>query len=299
MAKRSGGEKHPAERFVAPSSIQRGRPMWTLVDRGSVELLADSLAPVVPGFDRKGFVRRACEGLEGLGLMERGARVGEALGEALPEDFDEAGPMLAASLGPELVKTEGNGLATFFYLPHSCLVGARGVARCESGLDACYALTKRFTAEFCIRPFLVEHPEATLERLKGWTADANPHVRRLVSEGSRPRLPWGMRLRALQANPEPNLELLELLKDDPELYVRRSVANHLADVWKDHPERALSVCERWIAEAVGGGMTAEGRERRLWMVRHALRLPAKKGEAKALKLRRRAERGKGRGRGDG
>ncbi len=112
-------------------------------------------------------------------------------------------------------------------------------------MEAQYELTKRFTAEFSIRPFLERHPEATYARLEKWAHDADVHVRRLVSEGTRPRLPWGSRLRAFQKDPRPRLRLLELLKDDPELYVRRSVANNLNDIGKDHPDVLVKTCARW------------------------------------------------------
>jgi hypothetical protein len=164
-------------------------------------LLAESVVAVAPGFDADRFRRRALRGLAGLGLMQRGAHVARALAGELPAEFDEAAKVLVASFGPELSATEGNGLAPFFYLPHSCFIASRGVSCRARGLGACYELTKRFTAEFCIRPFLAAQPAETLQVLEAWTADPNPHVRRLVSEGTRPRLPWGMRLRAFQDDP--------------------------------------------------------------------------------------------------
>ena len=132
-----------------------------------------------------------------------------------------------------------------------------------------------FTAEFAIRPFLVAHTDLALDHLARWVEDPDPHVRRLVSEGTRPRLPWGGNLRAFQADPAPGLRLLERLKDDPSEYVCRSVANHLNDIAKDHPAIALTVCERWSRDA--------GPERR-WIVRHGLRALMKQGDRRALGL---------------
>lgn len=109
--------------------------------------------------------------------------------------------------------------------------------------------------------------------LRRWAADADPHVRRLVSEGTRPRLPWAPRLRRFQRDPSPVLELLELLKDDPSLYVRRSVANNLNDIGKDHPELLVEVCRRWLVGA--------SPERR-WVVERALRSLVKQGHPGAL-----------------
>jgi 3-methyladenine DNA glycosylase AlkC len=201
----------------------------------------------------------------------------------LPPDFDECGPLLVKAMGPRLVATEGNGLAPFFYLPHSCLIAREGVARFESGMAANYELTQRFSAEFSLRPFLVRHRDRTLKRLKRWARDPNPHVRRLVSEGTRPRLPWAMRLPEFQAEPHHCRPLLEMLKDDDELYVRRSVANHVGDIAKDHADFAFAMCEQWLKESEC--LPQPRAENRRWMIRHAVRLPAKKGDRRALRIR--------------
>lgn len=281
---------HPAQRFTAPASIEKGAKLSRLIGRTSIALLAESLAPLLPDFDAKGFQRAALRGLGPLGVMQRGAHVANALLPHLPDDFEKLAKVLVAALGPELRATEGNGLAPFFYLPHSYVIALRGTKAPQPALRACHELTRRFTAEFCIRPLLAAHPAECLRVLARWTSDSNPHVRRLVSEGTRPRLPWGLRLKAFQEDPRPALALLEQLKDDPERYVQRSVANHLGDVLKDNPGLAFDVCERWVDEAQASGVSPERAEARLWMVRHAVRLPAKQGHRQALALRRRAER---------
>ncbi|MEX2114902.1 MAG: hypothetical protein WD845_17040 [Pirellulales bacterium] len=282
-------DMHPAQRFVAPATIQHGVPLARLIGRKSVELLAESMVAVAPRFDAGRFVRGAVRGLGKLGLMERAAHVAGALAKELPSDFNAAAQLLVASFGPELAATEGTGLAPFFYLPHSEFIAREGKGSLESGMWACYELTKRFTAEFCIRPFLADHQAKSLGLLQAWISDPNPHVRRLVSEGTRPRLPWGRRLRAFQADPHLTLPLLEELKDDPEIYVQRSVANHLADILKDNPAVAYTTCERWIEESSAPGVDSNRAQARLWIVRHALRLPAKKGEPRATRLRSAAQ----------
>jgi 3-methyladenine DNA glycosylase AlkC len=138
-----------------------------------------------------------------------------------------------------------------------------------------HALTQLFTAEFCLRPFLIRYPGAVLERLTVWTRDTSPHVRRLVSEGTRTRLPWAPRLKRFQEDPAPVISLLERLKDDPEIYVRRSVANNLNDIGKDHPALVLATAQRWLIDAPP--------ERR-WIVRHALRSLVKGASSEALAL---------------
>jgi 3-methyladenine DNA glycosylase AlkC len=164
-------------------------------------------------------------------------------------------------------------MAPFRYLPHVLFVQKYGLEDFEAAMHAQYELTQRFSAESSIRAFLVRYPEATYERLRAWTGDSSVHVRRLVSEGTRPRLPWAPRLKSFQRDPRPVIALLELLKDDAERYVQRSVANNLNDIGKDHPDLAVAVCRRWFADAPPG---------RAYIVRHALRDLVKKGHRGAL-----------------
>jgi 3-methyladenine DNA glycosylase AlkC len=280
---------HPAQRFIAPSSIQHGVPLKELMDRRLVALIGESLAAVVPGFDVRLFQARASKGLDKLELKERALRIANAMAEQMPASFDEIAPLLVRSLGPPLERTEGNGLAPFFYFPHTHLIAAYGVSSFESGMTANYEITKRFTAEFSIRPFLIQHRSKCLKVLKRWAGDDNAHVRRLVSEGTRPRLPWAMRLLEFQADPQLSLPLLNSLKDDAELYVRRSVANHLGDIAKDHLEVALDVCEAWLEEVRHSDYEAVAGNRR-WIVRHAVRHPARKGNTRAIRIGEMASR---------
>ncbi len=184
-----------------------------------------------------------------------------------------------------MTRTEDLGLGVFFYLPHVAFVAAYGLDSAHNGgrdpfevsMRAQYELTQRFSAEFSMRPFLIKWPGRTLARLVEWRCDTNPHVRRLCSEGSRPRLPWAMRIPAFIKDPRPVLPILPALKDDADLYVRRSVANHIGDIAKDHPQVAFKICERWLDGAS---------DERKWMIRHAVRHPAKKGVKAALRLRK-------------
>lgn len=235
--------------------------------------LAQTIAAVHPGFPAAAFLADALAGFDELELMPRGRHLARALRRHLPADPEQAMAILVATLGPPLAGTGGAGMAPFFYLPHVLFVGEFGLDHFEAAMAAQHALTQRFTAEFSIRPFLTRYPEATLARLRQWAADPSPHVRRLVSEGTRPRLPWAPRLPQFQADPGPVLELLELLKDDPAGYVRRSVANNLNDIGKDHPDRLVATARRWLE-----GATANRRR----LVAHALRSAVKGGEAGAL-----------------
>jgi 3-methyladenine DNA glycosylase AlkC len=198
-----------------------------------------------------------------------------ALDVALPQDFLRAADIVESSLGPVHPTTESFGMAPFEYLPEVTWVAARGLAHFDRAMSLQHALTKRFSCEFSVRPYLHQHTERTLAVFHTWARDPDPHVRRLVSEGTRPRLPWAMRLPKFIADPSPCLPLLETLKDDPEEYVRRSVANHLNDIAKDHPAVTRDVCARWSA-----GATAARRK----LIAHALRTLVKKGDPAALTI---------------
>ncbi len=269
---------------AAPRAIQKGTPLKHLLGPEAVACLAANIALVHPEFDGNSFDRAALHGLEPLGLMERGHKLARDLRAHLPDSYARAIDILLDSLTPPLTDTENIGLEVFFYLPHVAFVAAYGLDPAgnqgedpfEISMRAQYELTRRFSAEFSIRPFLIQHQERTLAHLSEWLPDPDPHVRRLCSEGTRPRLPWARRIPAFVADPRPVLPILETLKDDSSLYVRRSVANHIGDIAKDHPDLAFELCEGWLA-----GASSE----RKWLIRHALRHPAKKGNKVALRLR--------------
>lgn len=235
--------------------------------------IGGQIAAVSKTFDNAAFLRDTLDGYEALELMPRARHIARQLRAHLPAKYPEALKILMQSIGPRAKRGEAEGMAAFYYGPHTCFVSEFGLDDFEISMDAQYELTQRFTAEFSIRPFLEHHQEATLARLRQWATDENAHVRRLVSEGSRPRLPWASRLRAFQRDPSPVLELLEILKDDPELYVRRSVANNLNDIGKDHPDILVDVATRWLKDAS---------DERRWIVNHALRSAIKRTESGAL-----------------
>ncbi len=235
--------------------------------------IARMVAAVHRRFDTDAFLHDALNGFEALALMPRGKHIARALQRHLPQDYAQALPIVLASAEQPHGRDPNLSLASFLYLPHTVFVAEFGLGHFELSMQAQHALTQRFTAEFSIRPYLQQHQDATLERLAEWTRDTSEHVRRLVSEGTRPRLPWASRLPAFQRDPAPVLALLEKLKDDPALYVRRSVANNLNDIGKDHPALLAHTAQAWLQ-----GATPERR----WIVQHALRSAVKRGEAGAL-----------------
>jgi 3-methyladenine DNA glycosylase AlkC len=239
------------------------------------QALAQQIAAVHPAFDRDAFVQRIAAEVEQLELKGRVALIAAALREHLPPDYPAALAILRAMFGPELASEQGMFNEGYAMMPIAYFVEHYGTEHFDESIAAIYEITKRFSSEFAIRPYLERYPQRTLDVLRAWTADPNAHVRRLVSEGTRPRLPWATRLTCFAADPAPVLDLLEQLKRDPSPYVRKSVANHLNDLLKDHRELALAVLTRWQADA-----TPETQG----IIRHALRNLVKQGDPAALEL---------------
>lgn len=256
-------------------------PFRNLLDAAGVRAIAQHLRRVWPRFDAARFERSALAGLDALELAARVRHIADALEATLPDDFAQAADLIEASLGPPgdgdepaALPTSAAGLAGWPLWPIGEYVARRGLATPERALHTLQAITRRFTAEFAIRPFIVAHPALAFATLQHWTRDPSAQVRRLASEGSRPRLPWGLQLKSLIADPSPTLPLLRALQDDPSAYVRRSVANHLNDIAKDHP----AVVVQWLAEYLPGAPP----ERRA-LLRHASRTLIKQGHPAVMK----------------
>jgi 3-methyladenine DNA glycosylase AlkC len=252
-------------------------PLKDFFSPALAERLARSLRPHHGRLSVAAFVQDATADLDELELLDRARQFARAMAAHLPAAYPDALAVILRSLGPPHAsdELEGAGMAPFFYLPHTLFVAERGLDHVALSLDAQRELTRRFTAEFSIRAFLVAAPAETLAAMRRWAIDPDPHVRRLVSEGTRLRLPWGTRVPWLDRDPGPALELVELLKDDPAPVVRRSVANHLNDLGRLHPARLVAIAGAWLDGASD--------ERRA-LIEHALRGAVKRGEAAALAL---------------
>ncbi|MCI0607953.1 MAG: DNA alkylation repair protein, partial [Anaerolineae bacterium] len=238
-----------------------------------VNQLAESLARAWRGFDARAFRESILSKLKSLTFSERNNLIRDTLWEHLPKDYSLALAIILKALPPELPTCEVTGYGGFIVLPQNEFVAKYGLDYYDLSMQALYKMTKRFTAEGAIRPFLQKYPEQTLAILSDWAEDNNCHVRRLVSEGTRPRLPWTMQLKPFIENPRPVLELLEKLKTDPELMVRRSAANNLNDIAKDHPDLVVKTLKRWKK------LDDEGTH---WLIRHAARTLVKQGNKDVL-----------------
>ncbi|MET0263284.1 MAG: DNA alkylation repair protein [Rariglobus sp.] len=238
----------------------------SMFDSARYRSLAAELAQLSPAFDSKQFLAHVLDDLASRELMDRMRRTSSGVALALPVSYREQLVVLRA-LAPRL----GHNFIGIFL---SDFVAQYGLDDIDASLDALKFFTQFGSAEFAIRPFLVRDLTGTITVMQTWARNPNEHVRRLASEGSRPRLPWGMRLQALVADPSPTLPILETLRADDSLYVRKSVANHLNDIAKDHPDRVIALLKTWDATDV----------RTAWIIRHALRTLIKAGNANALAL---------------
>ncbi|MBN2683899.1 MAG: hypothetical protein JXR40_01345, partial [Pontiellaceae bacterium] len=267
-------------KFCSTDGMSTQRLMKDGLGSEAVERMAESLKRTVPGFPKKQFIANAMDGIEELELKDRVRYLIRVLNAYLPEDFEETGDILIRLKGNWLPGDPGDNLGGFAAWPVIDYVGEYGLAHPGKALEVLRELTSMFSAEFSIRPFIIEHFDLTLQTLEKWTTDPNEHIRRLVSEGSRPRLPWGRRIPQLIADPSSAIALLEKLKDDPSKYVRRSVANNLNDIAKDHPEKVIALCRRWQK-----GASPE----RHWLIRHATRSLVKAGHPDVFGLLGHAE----------
>lgn len=198
-------------------------------------------------------------------LKQRMRHITHALHEFLPQDYGAALTVL------ERAAPAFGGFEAMFFPD---FVEVYGLGDWDRSLKALEHFTKYSSSEFAVRPFIVQDQQRMVRQLKLWAASPNHHVRRLASEGSRPRLPWAMALPAFKQNPTPVLPILKQLKADSSEYVRRSVANHLNDISKDHPDVVLSLAEQWLA----------GKPETRWIVKHGCRTLLKLGDPQTLAL---------------
>ena len=239
-------------------------------------LLAGWLETGVPAFDRALFEKEVGAKLPELELKERIAHIADVLEDHLPSHFPDAAHAIQRSLPPPLDPTlKDDDFGDFIVAPFGHFVATRGADFYDVSMETIRELTMRFSMEDAVRTFLKADPKRGLEYLDIWSQDENYHVRRLVSEGTRPRLPWSGRLALPQ---KPVLALLTRLHADPTRYVTRSVANHLNDIAKDSPETVVTTLKAWAKSK------AQDDKERDWITRHALRTLIKAGDPGALSL---------------
>lgn len=228
-------------------------------------------------FSEQKFRVRALKELDNLELKDRVRHLATCLTEAWDLPFTTLAPLLTQAI-------QQSDLSGFSLWPIAELVSTVGTAAPKHAFPVLTEITRKFTSEFAIRSFLTAHPDITYKQMQRWAQSDNEHDRRLASEGSRPRLPWGTALQSAKKDPSPGIRLLDLLIDDESKYVQTSVANHLNDISKDHPELAVTIAHRWLSTKHNALRATKTRSNRDWIVRHGLRHLVKQGHAGALQI---------------
>jgi 3-methyladenine DNA glycosylase AlkC len=249
-----------------------------LFNAGKVQWLAAQIQRVYPQFENHHFVDAVTARLNQLELKARITWIAECLKDCLPSEYSRAVSILVESLpAPNNPDLTDNDFGDFIYAAYAEFVALYGCTKphLQASLAALYQITQRFSAEYAIRHFLNAFPQETLYELQLWTQAQHYHVRRLCSEGTRPKLPWGQKLKIPITAPLP---LLDALFADSTRFVTRSVANHINDVSKINPELVLKTLMRWRKSGLQQPAEMD------YIIRHALRTLAKSGNVAALKL---------------
>jgi 3-methyladenine DNA glycosylase AlkC len=242
-----------------------------LLNEQAVGALAQAMHAAHGAFDREAFLARVFDAdWPARALKQRIRHITVALHDSMWEDYRAALDIMRR------VRLDVEGIVQWVFTDY---VEVYGLDDWEASMPALEEFTQQFSAEFAIRPFIVRYPERTMAQMLAWAGHENAEVRRLSSEGCRPRLPWGIRLQDLVADPSPILPILERLKNDESESVRRSVANNLNDISKDNADVVLDLLREWQADAAD-----DVRREVRWITSHALRTLIKQGHPRALAL---------------
>ena len=228
--------------------------------------LAKAVASVHPQFQPDRFVKDVTHNIEDLALNQRMRKTSSILRQHLPENYSQAIGILK-----EVVPQLRTGYTTLVFPD---FVSQYGLPYFQESLDALKYFTSFGSSEFAIRVFFLQDFERTLKTMQKWSTDENFHVRRLSSEGSRPRLPWSFKLDQVIQNPGITSPILENLKGDDELYVRKSVANHLNDISKDSPDHVLKLVNGWD----------KTHPHTAWIIKRGIRSLLKSGDKKSMNV---------------
>lgn len=251
--------------------VENKNALKHMYNQSLLNRVAQSLLRAYKKFDHQNF-KKLMPRLKSLEMKPRVRFIRDTIQQMLPAEYP-------AALKIILQSAQDGTLSGFDLWPYTEFIQTYGIEHPEISLDALKKITPLFTAEWAIRPFIIRDSVNAMKFLEACAKDKNHHVRRWASEGSRPRLPWGERLQDFVCDPRPTYRILEALKFDPEIYVRKSVSNHLNDIAKDHPDIVVKILTRWKKQA--GMLHAVKVD---WIIRRALRTLIKQGHAGALKL---------------
>lgn len=225
-------------------------------------LLADRIGEVHPAFDGDTFVLETARATRDKAYTQRVVIIAEGLRRHLPASYVEATDILRSILGPENPNQTGMFREFYWLLPVGKYVELYGLEHFERSMDLIEEITKRNTGEYAVRPYIRRDPDAALARIRSWAASDDFHLRRLASEGLRPKLPWATKLDTFVEAPAPVFSILEMLKEDEIRFVQKSVANHLTDYLKVNAGPARVLIESWATSDHPATQ---------WIVKHATR----------------------------
>ena len=245
-------------------------------DKELAIMLAEKIEAVLPSFPSDDYIREIDHGTADLELKDRVEFIADQLFLDLGSNYLKGLKSLMKILGP--ANEEETGMFTEFYwlMPVAKYVEKYGLDHPTASLEAIGEITQRNTGEYAIRPFLRKHNKITMKTMTKWSKSKKFHLRRLASEGARPRLPWATKLDMYIDDPTPLIPILHQLRDDPSRYVQTSVANCMNDIIKDNPDIAKDLIEDWIDPTMS--------DHRRWIIRHALRKLRKDQDPWALDI---------------
>jgi 3-methyladenine DNA glycosylase AlkC len=226
------------------------------------ELLGKKIVSVQKDFDQRGFIKSVAKDVDQKTLTQRVEWIADNLNLFLPEHYPDAIAVLTKILGPENEKETGMFTHFYWLMPVGKFIEKYGLNHYSISIKAISELTKRNTGEYTIRPFIRKYPVKSLKQMKKWAGSENFHLRRLASEGLRPRLPWAAKLDLFIEKPQQVFEILDILRADPVMFVKKSVANHLTDYIKVNPEAARKLINKW---------RKSNHVHTQWIVKHATR----------------------------
>ena len=237
-------------------------------DRDCAVRLGEAIKPNYAALDIASYADEVDDRVGNLELKDRVLLMATGMRNRLPKDYPKAAAILKESLGPPLKSETGMFTEGYWLMPVARLVEEFGRNHFDVSMDLCTEITRRHTSEYAVRPYIEAEPERALAILQEWVKSPDLHIRRLASEGVRPRLPWAKRLQIFIDDPKPIIALVTPLRADPSLYVRKSVANLINDVSKDHPELIKALAKEW---------KLDNNPKTDWIIKHGTRTLIKKG----------------------
>lgn len=259
-------ESYFTQTFIMPE------PLKNIFNPIFFEHLTTAIKSRLPDFNDQHFINRIFDiAWEKKELKQRVRHISTTLKNYLPGAYPDQVKIIVGII--EDLKKEGRK-GGFEYIFFPDFIEQFGLEDLNISLESIESITEFISCEFAIRPFLLKYPDKVMSQMVQWSKHPHPNVRRLSSEGCRPRLPWAMAIPQLKKDPSPVFPILNNLKNDPSLFVRKSVANHLNDIAKDHPSIVIGIANKWKG-------TSKETD---WIIRHGCRTLLKKADKNIYSL---------------